>query len=311
VERGGFPRALERRAGIALGVWAIALSLLAVTAALPGPPDAALRADDLTPFVGEPVRFDATESAGHDSGKGRVVAYRFAFGDGAATDWQSSPFADHAYGASGPFDATVVVRDARGFTDGASVRIVVWDVPPPTGDAPDLEPIGGSVDPGRPQEGDIVRVSVTLLNRGGGNATAASVALEDHRPGGEVVSLGELSLGGPLGPAATRVLVSGPFLAVGVGPHTVQIVVRDVVPSESNATNNEFAFGFAVHEAGPVDDGVEPDAGPSPLTVGLAFAAVLALAGAAAAMNRPRKPGPKEPPPATPQSREPPPPWPP
>ncbi|HKZ98576.1 MAG TPA: PKD domain-containing protein [Thermoplasmata archaeon] len=311
MERGGFPRALWRRAGIAFGVWAIALSLLSVATALPGPPVAVLLADDVSPFVGEPVRFDASASHGHDAGKGRVVAYRFSFGDGAQTDWQSSAVADHAYGSAGGMEALVQVRDGRGFVDEASVEILVRDVPPPTGDAPDLEPIAASVDPARPRVDDAVTLAVTILNRGGRNATAALVALEDHRPSGAVVSLGEVSLGDALGPGATRILFSGRFLAVEEGEHTIQVVVRDVAPAETIVSNNGLAIIVDVRPPGPDGEDVDPTGGPNPVTVGLAFAAVLALGGAAAAMNRSKKAGPRDPPPPTPPSREPPPAWPP
>lgn len=310
VQRGGFPRALWGRAGIALGVWAIALSLLAAATALPGPPVAALSADDATPFVGETVRFDASASEGHDKGLGRVVAYRFEFGDGSGTEWDSSPVADHAYATAGRKTPTVTVRDGRGLEGEASLEILVRDVPPPTGDAPDLEPVTATVDPAMPTVDEVLRVAVTLLNRGGANATSATVVLTDRRPGGDSIPLGEIPLGDPLAPGAQRILLSGPFLAVGEGEHGIEIVVRDVAPDEEIVANNDLTIAFEVRPRA-TDDDTTPSAGPNLLTIGLAFGAILALAGAATALNRSEGPGPREPPPAAPPSREPPPPWPP
>ena len=79
---------LRGRAAIALAVWAVAFTMLAVAAALPGGPTARLSVDDATPVVGQVVHFNASASGAHDAGNGRIVGYRFSFGDGQRTGWQ-------------------------------------------------------------------------------------------------------------------------------------------------------------------------------------------------------------------------------
>ena len=116
---------LRQRAGLASAVWAVAFSLLAVVAATPRGPTAALSVDDVTPVVGQIVHFDASASVGHDEGNGRIVSYEFDFGDGDGTREQSSPMASHAYSLVGPKRATVTVQDARENEGSASVRIDV------------------------------------------------------------------------------------------------------------------------------------------------------------------------------------------
>jgi hypothetical protein len=62
------------------------------------------------------VRADAT---GSDDPDGRIVSYRFDFGDGTTAGPQSSPIAQHTYGV-GHWSATVVVTDDQGATASAS-----------------------------------------------------------------------------------------------------------------------------------------------------------------------------------------------
>src|SRR3990172_1610738 len=114
----GRPRSLRHGAGVTCAVWALAFSLLAVVSALPGPPTAILTVDDATPFVREPVRFDASSSVAHDMGNGAITAYRFDFGDGTGTEWQASPFADHSYSLSGVRNPPGILQQLRGIVGG-------------------------------------------------------------------------------------------------------------------------------------------------------------------------------------------------
>src|SRR5207244_1583291 len=114
---------LREQAGVALLAWAIAFEILAVATAIPGGPSAALTVDDASPIVGQTVHFDASGSVGHDNGRGRIVSYRFDFGDGAGTVDQVPPTANHAYTGVGGRRATVVVREERGNEGRASVVV--------------------------------------------------------------------------------------------------------------------------------------------------------------------------------------------
>jgi len=302
--------ALRRQAGITLAVWAIAFSLLAVVSALPSGPSASLDVDTRSPFVDQPVRFDASKSLGHDQGNGRVVAYAFAFGDGAATAWQDSPFASHAYGKSGEYTATVTVKDGRGLTGQASASISVKN-PPSPGTSPNLVPIGASVTPARPRVGDNVTLVVTLINLGGATATNASVQVTDVRPSGTAVELGFVPMPRPLAPRATETITAPIFVAVETGNHTLKILVKEVSPPEAGQGDNEYNLTVPVLPAGSPT----PDGGNTfpvdPLALGLIGLAVVSLIGAMVFLLRPRPPGPLEPPPASPPDRSPPPIWPP
>ena len=140
-------------------MWAVAFSLLAVVAATPQGPTAALSADDVTPIVGQVVHFDASASVGHDNGNGRIVSFEFGFGDGNRTGEQSSPFASHGYSLVGPRQAIVTVEDARGNEGSASLRIDVQPAHPPTG-TPDLTPQSAHTIPAQPIEGQTAILSI-------------------------------------------------------------------------------------------------------------------------------------------------------
>jgi len=311
VERGGFQSSLRRRTGIALTVAAIAFAILAGASAVPSPPAAELRADDLTPFVGEPVRFDASASEGHDEGNGRIVAYRFDFGDGKGTDWQPSPFAVHAFSVPGPVTATVTVRDARDLRDRASVRLNVRSTQPPTGDAPDLSPVAATFEPARPATDDVVSLAITLVNRGGSTATSATIEVMDARPSGDVILIDRLTLAPPLVAGEIRTVITARFLAVEAGEHAIRIEVRDVAPAEPLTADNRLEVTLEVESA---TDGDGPSGGPgglNPWAVVLVVAAFGSLAGAYVLLTRPREEGPLGPPPPKPSDRSPPPVWPP
>ena len=299
-----------RRVGIALAAIAIVFALLAVGAAVPTPPAVALEVDDATPFVGETVRFDASGSVGHDEGNGRIVAYRFEFGDGGATAWQDSPYAQHAYRSAGPRTARVTARDARGMEGQASTTLDVRAIPPPTGEAPDLMPIGASTRPLRPEVDTVVVVVVTIVNRGGTAANAATIVLTDEPPEGPPVLLDTMPLDNPLAPGASVILFSSPFVAEGVGSHTIVIEVRDVQPAETFTEDNVLRTPMVVV---PADGDGQPSgsAFTNPVVLLLLAAAVVAFFGALAILSRPgrkERPRPSSP---EPPDESPPPPWPP
>lgn len=305
---------LRRRAAIALAVWAIAFTTLAVAAAIPQGPTAALTVDDAYPAVGQVVHFNASASLGHDAGNGRIVAYRFAFGDGQGTEWQPSPFAEHAYAASGGFVAAVLVVDNRGQEGAASVTVHAGMPPPPPVSAPDLVPIQAVVSPASPEVNASVNVTVVVLNRGGGAAAAALVIVYDvppHAPEGRV---GTVALPAPIVPSQTVSAVVGPFVARGLGNHTLRVVVSNVTPAETDTANNELDVRMAVLQSpAPTKPGGggAPGLVVSPLAVALTGAALAAGGGAAYLVLRPRPRGPLEPPSPTPPDRSPPPIWPP
>ena len=309
--------ALRRRAAIALAVWAVAFAILAVAAAVPQGPLAALTVDDAYPSVGQAVHFNASGSAAHDAGQGRIVSYRFAFGDGQTTGVQASPFAEHAYASAGAFVATVTVTDGRGAQGTASVTVHPGVAPPPPTPAPDLVPIQATADPSSPEVNHTVRATVVVLNRGGGAASAATVEAYDVPPNGTARFVGNASLAGPIAPSATASATLGPFVLSVAGNHTLRFLVANVTPAETSAANNELDLrvsvlpGPATNPPGGGGEGGGGGAPLSPLAVGLGIAAVAAGAGAAFLFLRRPPRGPLEPPPASPPDRSPPPIWPP
>ena len=304
--------ALRRRAAIALAVWAVAFTMLAVAAAIPEGPTAALSLDDAYPAVGQTVRFNASASSSHDEGNGRIVAYRFAFGDGQGTDWQSSPLADHAYALEGTFVASVTVVDNRGAKATAMATVHPGMPPPPPVQAPDLVPIQAQLDPAVPRENDSVNLTVIVLNRGGAGADSATLNAYDVPPNATAVLVATARLPGPLAASQTVSVEMGPFVARTVGNHTLRILVTEVVPSETDSANNELDLRMTVLPSSTPTNpgGGGPPFALTPLALGLGAAAVAAGAGALLLFLRPPLPGPLEPPSPTPPDRSPPPIWP-
>jgi hypothetical protein len=288
--------------------------MLAVAAALPEGPTARLTVDDAYPAVGQIVHFNASASAPHDAGNGRIVAYRFAFGDGQGTDWQPSALADHAYASAGTFVATVTVIDNRGAEGAASATVYPGMPPPPPVQAPDLVPIQAQVNPPTPEVNDSVNVTVVVLNRGGGTADTATLRVYDVAPNTTGTAVGTAALPGPIAVSQTASAVVGPFAVRVTGNHTLRVLVTNVTPAETSSSNNELDLRLTVvptpHRAGPGGGG-GPGFAVSPLVIGLGAAAVAAGGGAAFLLLRPIPAGPLEPPPPTPYDRSPPPIWPP
>lgn len=317
--------ALRRRAAIALAVWSVAFTMLAVAAALPEGPSASLTVDDAFPTVGQVVHFNASASTAHDAGNGRIVAYRFAFGDGQGTEWQRSPFAEHAYAAAGTFVATVTVIDNRGEEGTASVTIHPGTPPPPPVSAPDLVPIAAQVSPASPEVNGSYNVSVVVLNRGGGAADSADLVAYDLAPNGPATRIGTVPVPAPIEPSQTASVRLGPFVAAPAGNHTLRILVTNVTPPETNAANNELDVGMSVLPRSPPNGGGGGGGNGGggggggaggglsvPLTaLGLGAAAAIAAVSAGYLFLRPAPRGPLEPPPPNPPDRSPPPIWPP
>jgi len=302
------PLSLQERAGIACVVWAIALFILAVAAAIPAGPTAALTADDMHPIVGQAVHFDASSSMGHDQGLGRIVSYRFDFGDGTGTEKQILATAIHAYADVAARRASVIVRDARGNEGTASVTVDVRPEPTPTGPAPDLTPSAASADPSSPLEDQVVGVAITIVNHGGATAESATIDVYDERPNGTTVGIGQVTLGEPLATGASTTVYSQSFLAVGVGEHTIRIVIGNVTPAESNTSDNAREISMTVRSStGPGPAGGEIPFATVAIIVGLIAAGIASLVAAATFLRRPRKRGPLEPPPAEPLDESPPP----
>jgi PKD repeat protein len=82
-------------------------------------PTARIDVDTTAPAPGQRVGFDGRDSTDPD---GSVVAYDWAFGDGAEDTGRRT---DHAYDEPGYYDATLTVRDDDGVTDTTSVEIGV------------------------------------------------------------------------------------------------------------------------------------------------------------------------------------------
>lgn len=306
--------ALRRRAAIALAVWTVAFTMLAVAAALPEGPTASLTVDDAYPMVGQVVHFNASSSTGHDEGNGRIVAYDFSFGDGFGTGSQASPLAEHVYAAPGTFVATVTVIDNRGEEATASVAVHPGMPTPPPVQAPDLVPIQAQLSPTGPEVNRSANVTVVVLNRGGGAAGGATLVAYDVPPNASAVLVGTVALPGPIAPSQTASAVVGPFVPTVAGNHTLRILVTDVTPPETNSANNELDLRMSVLPSLPRTKpggggGVGP--GVSLVAVGLGAAAVAAGVGAGYFFLRPSPRGPLEPPPASPPDRSPPPIWPP
>src|SRR5881628_1002287 len=261
VGRRGAKVSLRQRVGLASAVWAVAFSLLAVVAATPTGPTAMLSVDDITPAVGQIVHFDASASIPHDQGNGRIVSYEFDFGDGNHTREQSSPFARHAYSFVGMKRATLQVEDARGNEDSASVRIDVQPESPPTG-APDLTPTSASTIPAQPIEGQIAIVSIIIANHGNATADGATIEVTDHRPNGTVVSIGTMSLPASLEPEVSVIVYSQTFVAMEVGNHSLQIVVGNVTPAETDVEDNTLTIRMTVLPVTGPPPGGAPDLAP-------------------------------------------------
>ena len=306
--------ALRRRAGIALAVWAIALSLLAVVSALPEGPKAVLTVDNAFPALGTAVHFNASGSTGHDRGNGRIVAYRFSFGDGQETEWQRSPLTTHAYVDEGNFTASVTVIDLREQTGTASVTLHVGAAPPPPPEFPDLLPVSLVLKPAQPRVNDSVNLTVTVLNRGQANASSATVDAYDLRPDGSVAFLGSVPLPDALAPSETEPVLLPAFVAVQEGNHTIRAVVTNVTPSGPASAPHDLSL--VVEVLAPSTQPVPGGGGSAafdvgPVAVVLSAAAVAAMAGAGYFLLRRPPKGPLEPPPAQPPDRSPPPIWPP
>jgi len=184
--------------------------------------------------------------------------------------------------------------------------------------APDLVPTTATVTPSPAFEGDILHVAVTIENRGGTTASAATILLIDDRPNGDAVSIGTTPLPTPLAPGAFVVVPTPPFVAAVVGPHRLTIRIDDVAPADVSRENNELSIRMSVQPAvvapppSPSAEGIRVEAFQDLRTVAVIGIAIVAVFAAIAVLPpRPRDPGPLLPPPPEPPDRTPPPVWPP
>src|SRR5207249_6491746 len=131
--------------------------------------------------------------------------------------------------------------------------------------APDLRPLNLAVSPEPPYEGDVVEVTVTVVNVGDTAAISATVELIDSRPNGDVVRIGVTPLSDSLAPGASALVHTPQFLAVGLGEHNLTIRVENVVPAEANAGYDTMSMWMQVLPARappppPPPDGVRIEA---------------------------------------------------
>lgn len=184
--------------------------------------------------------------------------------------------------------------------------------------APDLRPAVPSIHPAPAYEGDIVEVSVLIVNQGNATATAASIDLIDVRPGGASVPIGRSDLATPLARGASVAVSMPSFIAVGVGSHTLTIRVGNVTPPELQPGGGAISIPLEVLRGRdsppppPPSDGIRIE-GLETLGLGalLGFVVVILGIGVAVAAVGQRRSRELEPPPPEPPDRSPPPLWPP
>ena len=216
--------------------------------------------------------------------------------------------------------ATLVTSSALLFGGTRVDTLGTAGYPNPT--SPDSPPIlavvNASTNPIWPREGDIVTVSMTIANHGATAADTATISLVDNRPGASPVPIGETQVSTPIPPGAFAVVNSQPFVAVGVGEHTLAIQITAVSPPGGTPVDGSMSIPMTVEPA--------PGASQPPPLAGrlgeeglrtIGFAAILVVLVAAtllilvSVLSRPRDPGPLDPPAPEPPDRSPPPLWPP
>jgi len=159
---------------------------------------------------------------------------------------------------------------------------------------------------------------MTIANHGATAADTATISLVDNRPGASPVPIGETQVSTPIPPGAFAVVNSQPFVAVGVGEHTLAIQITAVSPPGGTPVDGSMSIPMTVEPA--------PGASQPPPLAGrlgeeglrtIGFAAILVVLVAAtllilvSVLSRPRDPGPLDPPAPEPPDRSPPPLWPP
>jgi hypothetical protein len=183
--------------------------------------------------------------------------------------------------------------------------------------APDLVLSEMGASPEIAHETEVVQLDVRIVNQGDMAAWAATVTFADAHPDGPVRPLGESSLSALLDPG-TSVVLSHAFVVAGVGNHTITARIVEVIPSESNTSNNLRFIRLTVRPAegnpggGPPSDTLRIEALQGLGIGGLIVLIGLAIAGWAISVGarRPRDDA-LVPPPAEPPDRRPPPIWPP
>ena len=201
----------------------------------------------------------------------------------------------------------------------AHLAIAVGVHPEPVEDAPNLVPASATIAPSPASEGDVLRVFVTLENRGDADALSATITLVDVRPNGDRISIGGNPLPGPLAPGGSTIVPLPPFIAASVGLHTLIIQVEQMSPGGGDAEKSALTVRMTIHPAVIAPPPTPSAEGLQDATMrGLGTAAFLVVVvfvaffvGLAVLPLRPRDPGPLVPPPPDPPDRLPPPIWPP
>lgn len=186
------------------------------------------------------------------------------------------------------------------------------------GPSPDLAPVAIQLMPSAAHEGEFLRVTVTIVNHGDVAAWSAAVLLYDLKPNGNVDEVAEGGLDRSLGPDTSVVITLGPFVAAGVGPHTLTVRLTDVVPADGDPTNDVLSHPVTVlasdegSQDSPPANGIRTEALESVGLAGLIVFVVLALLGLVVTLaGRGRRERALVPPPPEPPDEAPPPIWPP
>lgn len=152
------------------------------------PPVVTLAISPYPPRVGDVVVFDA-DAVDPD---GRVVAWRFDFGDGSATPWLDRAVVAHTYARKGDHTASVTVRDEAGSLGSALLAVEIANSPP----FATIQPTSR-----RPQSGESVRFQADVADPddrsftylwefpGGTQATTRVASHAFDEPGPAVVAL--------------------------------------------------------------------------------------------------------------------------
>lgn len=91
-----------------------------------------ITADKTTVETSDEVQFDGSDSTDKD---GTVQLYKYDFGDGKTTDWQTDPTAEHSYDDDGNYTVSLSAKDndAAESRDPAEIMIEVWNRAPTAG----------------------------------------------------------------------------------------------------------------------------------------------------------------------------------
>jgi len=72
-----------------------------------------------------PLAVTLSGSSSTAAGGANIAYYRFTFGDGASTGWQTSATVQHTYSAAGTYTASLQVADNRGLPSGSASTVTI------------------------------------------------------------------------------------------------------------------------------------------------------------------------------------------